>query len=863
MQTTAQVEPVIAAPADTDEVQPLETEKVRAKRFRARLKGQQKDREEELHNFLLGRRDYFRALDPDARNKHLRDVDMMCRYVNGDQYSDYDENGVLVDQRRDGDFAYTIPVIIGHFEQAFMQKMRTVIEYEMSSKNKTDADSQGLAKMCEALAVEEKERLMTEDLRIEEVHNSLCAGESYRCLIWGVNPDNPKTVRRIKYKTVEVEQKRRECQACQQDVPAGVEACECGATFIKEISLGTIPTQVEDGTVEIPLSENILHIPHMMSVQRSLTAQRFRHSTFIIERDYLPRHVAQWQYQTHIIEGNAGLSEENRMRREQERSSMQTDAIVGSAREQTSYTANDVVEREHIYMDVSEYGWFYVSKKATLPDGKEIEEGKLLGEVFPDGLYMLVIGNTIIKVKGMNKNRRWSAVFYGKRPGTSKGAGLQALIPLQDVVNDSFNLDYSIGMKQGHPLTVIARQFIRELPEAGNILFADKLPSSGIDGVVKQFPGQAASGVIAATADRVESVMQYIAGTYSMQGNFGAADQKVMGTATGVASARENADGRMIGPNKFEIAADKELMLQILENIRDFSVDEQKRELEKRFGPDIAKKFFNCNFRQVLNISVSKNTDMPRSSALDSAKAMALAQLSAGLARVPWGAELLATVADTMGISVNIGQGRNDRREAEYRLNKLAAIEDYIRAKKEELLANDQQAAEFMYTKLETYCGLLGMDSAADEKEVAAFMFMQDHEAFKDVYKDWIFGEEAKTATNARKLCVAQMWLEHEKALKGSQIYEAQFMKELQDEIAPPPEEPSADEAMLAAAAAQEEQERMREQALEDEDLRHEREQEAKDADLEREKAKMTHKAQTQLIVKQAEAEAQQNGARQ
>lgn len=830
-------------PHAKDDVKALDTAANRRAQFRRKLKERQTDNQQSLAEFLLARRKHYRTLDRDARNKHLQDIDLMCRYFNGDQYGEYNEAGVYTaDVIREGDYAYTIPVITGHVEQAMMMLLKTVIEYELSANDRAESDGKALARMCEELAIEDKNRLLNEDALQDEILNTVLAGESHRCLIWGVNPDSPKIVKRLKYNEQHTEiAARRECEACKADVANGlVECSECGSTFITDIPPAQVTKLVPAGEEEVRLGENMLHIPHPMSVQRDMGAAKLKHSTFIIERDYLAHHVAEWMYQTSIPTSTESLSPEISMRQELERSSIQTDSIVGSAQGGVSPSHTQqgkVVERERVFMDVAEYGHFYLHKEETLPDGRKIVAGKLLGDVFPDGLFVVYLNDTIISMKGVNKNRRWSIVQYGKRPGTSKGAGLQLLIPMNDIINDSFNLEYSIGMR-GHPFTILNRQFAKELPEAGQFLFVDKLPAgANIDSVARRFPGEQPSGFLSNVSARIDGAMQFIGGTYSMMGTVGAPDQRAMGTATAVASANENAAGRMLAPIKQRAFADKELIYQILENIRDYSSPEQKEELAKRFGSDVSEMFFECNFRQSISIAIAKNTDTPRSLALTQARMAEFGQIAGALSQsqAPWVPDLLAEIADALSIPFNVGEGRSDRREAEYRLNKLMAINERIREKHSNTVTDAQELAETMYAKLEEFCKPL-IDP-----------FMHDHTAFMDVYKDWLFGERAKTASEAARLVVVQLWMEHFKAKIGMELEAAKLQKEIADEINPPPEPPMPDPAQVAAQQDEQDQRRLLEATVE-----HETAEEAKDNDLERDIARREHDAEMRLLTEGA-----------
>src|ERR1051325_11288030 len=151
--TTPVAEPAVtpAVAAANDDLKPLEPAEARRKRHRCQLIAQQTDNQQKLSDFLLKLRDDLRAEDQIPRQQHAEDTDMMCRYVNSDQYGCYAGGIYQPPTLRDGDYAYTINVTKGHVDQAFMQLLRTQIEYEFAPANEGKASARPLAKMCETM----------------------------------------------------------------------------------------------------------------------------------------------------------------------------------------------------------------------------------------------------------------------------------------------------------------------------------------------------------------------------------------------------------------------------------------------------------------------------------------------------------------------------------------------------------------------------------------------------------------------------------------------------------------------------------------------------------------------------------------
>lgn len=809
----------------------LQTIEQRRERYRAKLTDVQKGKGIRLKRFLERKRIYFRGLDELARRKRIEDIDLMHRYFNGDQYGGYNEMGMYEDRRQDGDFAYSINVLNGHVEQAFLQLLKVRPEYKLDPENPNHPTNiVQVSKMCESLAIKDYKRLM-KGARQFEIYNTLLAGESPRYLYWAPNPKSPKTATRAKYEREDIQiPGRRECQGCKATVADGAAACpDCNNSYIKTIPPGVAYRDKMVGTHKVMLGENRLHVPHPMSMQRDMSALTPDDSTFLIERSYLDKHVAEYQYQS-IIENNQqeGLSPEMQMRYDLERSSTQTDALIGSARGGVSGPGRaafggdmanvpfNKIEQERHFLEPSDYGQFLCDVDEPLPNGKTIPAGTLLGDFFPRGMYVLWAGSTIIDVDECIRGRKWSLVQYGRMAGTNAGAGLKKLIPLQDVVNDDFNLSHAVKHTVGHPLTIIDGKAVYELPGAGQILKISKAGTTSVHDLVAQYPGQTMNNADQ-TQDRVNATMQFIAKTNTVGISAGGAPdmQAAQHTATGIAALEAQAAAGQSGAVDQQMSADEEMIFQILENIQEFCTEEkspeQFKELVAAWGAEVVQSFFEMNIRQALSVSIAENSDVPQSHAQRTANKLAFGQIAQNLipvaAQVPWVMQFLSDLADSMGLSFSLVEGSSDRQEAEYRLNKLNAIEERINAKNPMLMGNPEAAAVVMYAMLAKFCAplitdpetpleapapangqlppqdpaaapdagaaqptdpaaasIVSPEPVANPEASAPRILLQNHAAFMDVYKDALFSEQSKSWSEARRFVVIQLWMDHYKA---------------------------------------------------------------------------------------------------
>lgn len=802
------------------------TSEQRKQIYRQRIVEAQRGKGIRLQEFARAKRVELRGRDTEARRKRAEGIDLAYRALNSDMYGMYDENGQYVDLRQPEDFAYCIPLVIGHFEQAFVQMLKVHPDFDFEPDDPNDNLTARVANVMKDLAIKDWKRLM-KPLRHQEVHNLLSAGESWRYLFQAPNPKSPRKVKRPAYNGPEL-----------------------------------------TGATEHVLNENRIHIPHPLSMQRDMSASTPEESTFLIERTLVERTRAEYEYECIIDRGNAGITPEMQLLYNLQRSSTQLDgsgvasvgAIHGPGRPLFGAdpgTSNIALlaEQERHFWDVSEYGWFYCDVDETLPDGTVLPAGTILGERFPRGTRVMFCDETVLMFEECEWRKRWTLLRYGIIAGTNAGAGIvKKLLPLNYCINDDFNLGQSVKFTVGHPLTAIDGKSVHELPGAGQLMKISKANVDDINKLVAQWPGQSMPDD--GTQERVGRDMQFIGGTQTIGQVGGAADQQAaQHTATGVTAMEQQGADRQLQPVEQSLLADEETLWQIGEAIqRDWTKEknpELYERLVKRYAEDVANAFFACNLREELNCTVAPASTMPRSMARTTANHMALGSIlqsvisSAGENGIdPQVMEFLQSTADSMGIPLAIGEGRTDRREAEFRLNKLADIEVAALKDAPQLSANQPALAKVMYQALAEFCAPL-IEPSPDPIEDAPRAFMQDHKTMSDVYKDALFGDQGRSWSLARKSVVRKLWVAHLAAQSMMQEETTRFQAELQKIMTPEePPQPGVDpqqEAALAAAQAdaerqaaevQAEAEHQREREAADED--HAREQESEDLKLDR-----------------------------
>lgn len=787
----------------------IETVEQRQKRYRAKIKerAERSGQDATLIDWMRSKLTEVKGRDARSHQAHLTNMGKTAKYLEGEQYGTWDENGNYTPYAPlPNEVAYCLPVIIGHFQQALMMYLKTDLAYQGTAKDQTNPADVQLVKMAKALGTEDFTRLMDEMARVDEGINSLTAGENHRCLLWGVH-DNPKTIDKPIYDEAGfVIPARKICNSCNMDnAPDAAECAECGSDWLRSQESVTQRKQVFKGTKKVPVGQNMLHIPHMAAVKSDSSARTIQDATYVVETDYLAnKDVAQWLYQC-VIEDGDRTSDAVRLQRAQQggvtnigRQGLWRDR--GDDQQGASYQLGGPVERNSVWLEVSEYGYKSFPQDETLPDGTVLPANTLMGEKWNSGFKYCLVGNTCVNGGAGNKKRQWHKLLYSNRPGTSRGMGIQIFVPLQDLTNEGLNLDLDIIMTSV-PFRAVVGSYIDRLPRANEFLKLNKLPPGGsIDSIFKQYASQTPSGAVGAMSEQLQEAGQFILGTFSAVGRTSDPSQKALGTAHGVAAVVEQQNGRFVTPTTQRVACDKELLFAICANIQDNASDEQKEELKRRFGPDTVDDFFKANLEHVMTWEVVSGSDRPRSDALTGAVMTEFGNLAATMTEkmpsVPWVGEFLSTLGDLVGIPFKMVPGGSDRHEAETRLRKLAAIERDIQKRKPELLQNPQDAAEKMFGLLEEFIGPLSLESAmaearkhGDESGIngaVPFLYMQNHQAMGEVYKEEYFSDDAQMFSQARKAVIAHMFALTIEAFAAAEGLKAEFQSGLMQKLAPP-----------------------------------------------------------------------------
>lgn len=854
----------------------------------------------------------LRSRDAEARNQNDRDIATFFQYYDCNEYGEFDESGQWIPDAqadKENDISYSVPLVPAHVDAAKTLLLKTALEYEYKPTHKLNTLDRQVAKMCQELAEEEMERIFTDDMKIDEALYLLLAGKSFRNHYWARDPLEPATVEVPVYSHETTEgQSSRQCgnPDCGAVLKPDDELCpRCMGNQINETAGGEIK-KITSTTEQVTLGRNQMYVPNPLLIQTDLSKRNIN-TGFLIERDALLRAEAEYLYSQVLPTNRSKISESVKMVRNLERAKLRTGNVVGDEFETALNSlfgdAHDLIERERMWLPkwmyanvvVSEKGW-YVTKQDGLvwcddeqnvpENAKPVEPGSFMGDLFPTGCFLCLGDDNVLEINGSGIADVWVKLIFGKRPANADGAGLRRLRHLADMGNDATNLEFQVLMNDANPMTFLLRSALSHLVEVGKYALIDNVPEGKTPkDVVYREPGASAHPALGIANEKVQGYAQFLAGTFSSMGP-GAPDARASGTATGIVKMAEEAAGRYLEAVLCKKTADIESRFKVLNNIRRNSIEPQKQDLIKRFGPEVVERFFSCRLRELLQITVKKGTDQPQSQAIRIAQLEAFTNASAQVGQLPDGASMIGELAELIDLPVTVGAGQTDREEAERR---IGLIQERGEKFNDQQLQPDQ-VAEMAIALFASVMAACEQEIATEQPEQLApteghqipqnqdsppdqgdegpaslaptVIMMQEHPVFMDACKDWLLTEGARGRNQVTRASVQLMWklhygreIEKQKELARIQALIAlepeKIKQEFMASIAPPveegptPEELAEQERAAADQAAEQDGERAVIQGVVDriadedaKDAEFERQEAAKDADLEREAMK-------------------------
>lgn len=734
-----------------------------------------------LHAYLLKTLDAIASLDQNENLKIHNEMVTNVAYYDG-RWNGRLENGTWVDNQsitgaivpQDNDFKKQC-------DKLLMEMSRSKIGYVVDATLKHQNAKREAAEFAQLRVNVNQDRIETESFIQAENQSLLLKLIAYRYTFFDKNADSQEQSMELQVLRQMTSGTQvlvcRTCGAAANESgpetketgnnaaafdpePADIDApCpNCGDTKRKMISAP--PSEALDiQQKKVPAGRVVTVRPDATMVQLDLNARDIPGSSFIRWRLVLRRCDWEAMYPNQKIPSSDESTESrNRSIAQNYPSNSVAFGTAGTADSDVGGGDQfEKIEGELVWLDARVYQRYQNKESETLGKDKVLAPGTLLTDLFPDGVCITRIGNKILDLVPSNKNKCWTMCVYGLREHALHGSGVSALRGPQDIINEANAL---ILANQVYGAT--GRELIRsgafegdQLPSIDQVLYINAEPE--VNDLAKWAAGRIQPNMLSAEVyafrEAMRGSMVDAAGTSSLSMQ-GAADLKVLGTATGVEASRDQAVGRMIPNRKLQAFMGTEWARQVLEIERENYTPEvflesaekgnQKGEFE--YTERGIMTFFQSNVCNDFSVKPVEGSWMPVSPAQEQAKASEFGMMAGQMKDAPNSTEILALMAPKFGIPFSVNEFGAAQRTASLRL------EEYARVAASQ--ANSPQTPETVQTIL---------DNCAEWARVDPIM--DDHPAFLDYYEDWWMSDAGRNADFMLRMVISAIHKLHKDGL--------------------------------------------------------------------------------------------------
>jgi hypothetical protein len=834
---------------------------------------------EKLTKFLLRLSAEIDDLDRERRLRLFRSQIKAHQYMDGNflGYVDSSLEWKHVD-RREGETWYVDNQLYPYWRTALMELSRSQTDVLVNAPPGADDELVAAAKFAKSRIDANRDRTFNARLKQTENSYALLNGITFRYTFpqWNHPSQRKEKVPVIERRDV-AEETSRICSNCAKpeletpeipgiQTPEGSKCLNCGSDAFIEISTGGQPDMVV-GYEDIPLCENAWIVPNPIGIIVSLQASCIEETPFLKWKQMILRSVLQEKFKKIKLPSTGTESTELRYITNQQkatpadsREDLHESSITGEGAigQRDGDDELELLEFHQHWLDYPVYCNKTFEEDMPLGRGKILKAGKPLGSAYRSGLYYGTCGQLVVDLWDEDKNEKWTSSPYGMRPGSMYGSGSSQALSDQELLNDLKALTMANAWSNAVPREFVDPSMIKELSADPQIPTNVTRESGSSDFGYLAAPGMPLSAEIYGLAEEHKASMQNKIGAMSGAGAGGLADAQKWGdTATAISIKRDLAVGRF-SPD-LELMADqldRMQAIQFLQNEQKYFTPEQWERQKGDHGSDALKAFLECDIRRDLIITISPGSYMPKSDAQMQAKIIAFAQLLPVLAQTQ-NPEIIAFATEVFGIPEYVGGWNSDRAHAGRVVKRFQALTEEFLKHYPDAPTNDLSDPQV----------LQAAQAISEWSKLPVDVFLDNHVALEEAYKDWRSTDEGREAPNVLIAAVAFRVMQHKEGVaKQGQMAqgiamaaqeplkaeaEAEQQKALQLQAAQGEQEQAAADEQTQMQAVDRmtdyndrDEQRNHEASLQSEKLQHEKEMKAADLMAQAEIAKAKAKEQ-------------------
>jgi hypothetical protein len=660
-------------------------------------------------------------------------------------------NGTWFDNRKiPGEIAPKDNDIKKHVDKLNMEMCRSRIEYAVEAVDKSNAAKREAAEFATRRIKVNQSRIETEPFIQAENQSLLLKTWTLRYTFFDQDAESQEksTELRVTANLTDA-QSVTVCRTCGMsgvpDQPCGF----CGDTGTKNI-VSSPGQRLETQGGKKSAGRVVTIRPDATMVQLDLNARDIPSSSFLRWRLVMRRCDWEAMYPNTRIPSSEE-SDEARHRAEAQGALGWRGTTNESGEDQF-----EKIEGELVWLDPRVYQRYVNKENETLGGGELFPANAKLADVFPHGVCVARVGNKILDLTPSNKNTRWTMCVYGIREHALHGSGIFSLLGIQDILNE---LNAQILANQVY--NSVGRDLVRSgVIEGGQLPALDQVAyvtaPETVGDIARWAAGKLApspmSPEVYAYREAMRGSMQDAAGTSSLSTQ-GAADMKVLGTATGVEASRDQAVGRMIPNRKLQAHMGVEWARQVLELERE-NYDESvfadyAGKADERGSVEFTQRgvatFFEMDVATEFIIMPVEGSWTPSTPMQEKANASEFGQIAAQLSRAPHADQILSIIAPKYGQDFSVDEFGAAQRSASIRL------EEYAKVAKAVMESGAPATPEVAAIVLQNCAEWAQVDPEMD-----------NHQGFGNYYRDWFTSDEGRNANQLLRMVIRSVYQLHQ-----------------------------------------------------------------------------------------------------
>jgi hypothetical protein len=612
-------------------------------------------------------------------------ITKMRRFYQGDFFIRFNRNNVVEHKKKQSDALYADPVLSAFIDTNVSTRLKSKPSLNFSAKSEDRVDKEEAASYAKQLYEDAAQNIFTAQVRERENKDLELTGDSF-CVLYfdpqakGTEIKVPTTEKRM----IKPSFNSYYCPECGKMEKVGeseqVFCGGCGNTDIVLQGAESFEAEVETGFKMVPAGDVRAMFPDPIAVKVIGSKGKIADALVVCWDALVLRGVLEAYYPNQIF--NRGGDYSSAVQQQEETRRLTSD----DTKERVGGEQFEPLEVKRRWLSPLLYGGYTFPKETKLPNGKAIEAGTKMSDLYPDGVFYCLQGGKLIDIYPQTIASTWSHTPNLTSEGFH-GLGSWDLIPLQEMVNELVSLQFAIEMYDSlSPTLYRAGKLPKKIPNKPGV----QIPVSNLDDgqnlntVMARVQSGGGTSQAAALREQIAGSMQQRYGSWSASGS-GAPDIKAASTATGAAIIQENAMGRMAPSLALQAETEVERAYQILELRQQNWPEQMYEKFDCKVGGDAGRWFRECNVRRDIRIEVVPESYYPQTQGRMRAEFGEYLSIATNLGliqRDPKIAEaLLKRAGELYGRGIELEQYQNDRVEARIRLDRMRQVGSFLESK--------------------------------------------------------------------------------------------------------------------------------------------------------------------------------------